>query len=72
MTTPLAEVDLRVGGRYRIHMQGADGVLHRVTGIYQEVDPPRRPNEAVRDRHESGWAGCLAKLATVVSDGAKP
>jgi len=32
----------------------------------------RFPNEAVRDRHESGWAGCLAKLATVVSDGAKP
>ncbi len=110
MTAPLAEVDVRVGGRYRIHMQAPDGTLHRVTGIYREVDPPRRlvytwaweekpaegetlvtvefhdrggrtevvliherfPNEAVRDQHESGWTGCLAKLATVVSQGGKP
>jgi uncharacterized protein YndB with AHSA1/START domain len=109
MTAPLAEVDVRVGGRYRIHMQAPDGTLHRVTGIYREVDPPRRlvytwaweekpaegetlvtvechdrggrtevvliherfPNEAVRDQHESGWTGCLVKLATVVSDGDK-
>lgn len=110
MTTPVAEVDLRVGGRYRIHMRGPDGTLHRVTGIYQEVDPPRRvvytwaweekpeegetlvtvefrdrggrtevvliherfPNEAVRDSHASGWAGCLAKLGPVVSAPGQP
>jgi uncharacterized protein YndB with AHSA1/START domain len=42
MTTPFAEVDLRVGGRYRIHMRAPDGAEHRVAGVYREVDPPRR------------------------------
>jgi len=40
--TPTAEVDLRVGGRYRIDMRAPDGTLHRVTGTYREVDPPNR------------------------------
>jgi uncharacterized protein YndB with AHSA1/START domain len=30
-TTPLAEVDLRPGGRYRIHMRTPDGTLRRLT-----------------------------------------
>jgi uncharacterized protein YndB with AHSA1/START domain len=42
METPLAEVDLRVGGQYRIHMRAPDGAEHRVFGVYREVDPPRR------------------------------
>lgn len=42
MSTPLAEVDLRVGGRYRIHMRSPDGAEHRVVGEYREVDPPKR------------------------------
>src|SRR2546422_7814419 len=42
LTTPVAEVDLRVGGRYRIDMRAPDGTLHRVTGTYREVDPPNR------------------------------
>ena len=42
LTTPIAEVDLRVGGRYRIDMRAPDGTLHRVTGTYREVDPPNR------------------------------
>ena len=41
-TTPVAEVDLRVGGRYRIHMRAPDGSVERVTGVYQTVDPPHR------------------------------
>jgi len=40
--TPLADVDLRVGGRYRIHMQAPDGTLHKVTGTYRVVDPPKK------------------------------
>ena len=42
-TTPIAEVDLRVGGRYRIGMQapGQDMVLV-VGGTYREVTPPAR------------------------------
>src|SRR3989441_9138601 len=42
LTTPVAEVDLRVGGRYRIDMRAPDGTLHRVTGTYRQVDPPNR------------------------------
>ena len=42
-TTPLAEVDLRVGGQYRLGMQppGSTHVLV-VTGEYQEIKPPWR------------------------------
>ncbi|MDQ2889249.1 MAG: SRPBCC domain-containing protein [Gemmatimonadota bacterium] len=37
-----AEVDLRVGGRYRIAMSRPDGTVHRVTGVYREILPPSR------------------------------
>lgn len=42
MTVPLVEVDLRVGGSYRIHMREPGGQEHRVTGTYRVVEPPRR------------------------------
>lgn len=32
-----AEIDARVGGRYRIVMRGSDGELHQVGGEYLEV-----------------------------------
>jgi len=38
----LAEVDLKVGGRYRIHMQGPDGTVYRLTGAYREIASPSR------------------------------
>ncbi len=34
-----AEVDARVGGRYRIVMRTSDGEEHGVSGIYREVVP---------------------------------
>ena len=37
-----ASMDVRVGGRYRIVMRGADGETHRVGGTYEEVVPNRR------------------------------
>lgn len=37
-----AEIDLRVGGRYRIAFNGPDGEAHEVSGVYQEVEPHRR------------------------------
>jgi len=42
-TTPIAEVDLRVGGRYRLGMQppGDDGVLI-VGGTYRQILPPEK------------------------------
>lgn len=42
-TTPLAEVDLKVGGRYRLGMQppGNTPILI-VGGVYQEILPPEK------------------------------
>ena len=42
-TTPIAEVDLRVGGRYRLGMKApGDNPGLIVGGVYQEVLPPDR------------------------------
>jgi uncharacterized protein YndB with AHSA1/START domain len=42
-TTPLAEVDLRVGGHYRLGMQPPGSQeLFVATGVYQEIAPPHR------------------------------
>jgi uncharacterized protein YndB with AHSA1/START domain len=42
-TTPVAEVDLRVGGRFRLGMQGP-GVdeMYIATGEYLEIQPPEK------------------------------
>jgi uncharacterized protein YndB with AHSA1/START domain len=39
-TAPGVEVDLRVGGAYRIAMQPPDGELFHLAGEYRDVDPP--------------------------------
>ena len=57
MTVPICEVDLRVGGRYRLQMRAPDGATHTAFGSYREIDPPKRlvytwsweENPAVRD-----------------------
>lgn len=41
MTVPIAELDVRVGGRYRIVMRNPSGEFEHV-GEYREVDPPHR------------------------------
>ena len=38
----LAELDVRVGGRFRIVFGGPDGRAHEVQGVYKEVVPSRR------------------------------
>jgi len=38
----LAELDVRVGGRFRIVFGGPDGKMHECAGVYQEVVPNRR------------------------------
>lgn len=37
--TPNAEVDLRVGGRYRIQIRSPQGKFHTVVGVYKEITP---------------------------------
>lgn len=41
-TVGLAEVDLRVGGQWRIDMRGPGGEMWSVRGEYREIDPPLR------------------------------
>jgi uncharacterized protein YndB with AHSA1/START domain len=41
-TAPSVEVDLRVGGSYRIAMQPPDGDLFHLSGEFCEVDPPKK------------------------------
>jgi len=38
----LAQLDLRVGGRFRIVFGGPDGKAHDVQGVYKEVVPHRK------------------------------
>jgi uncharacterized protein YndB with AHSA1/START domain len=41
-TAPSIEIDLRVGGSYRIAMQPPEGDLFYLTGEFREIDPPAR------------------------------
>lgn len=41
-TNSVVEVDLRVGGRYKIGMQAPDGTAYTAVGAYQVVDPPKK------------------------------
>jgi uncharacterized protein YndB with AHSA1/START domain len=42
LTVSLAEIDLRPGGAYRIHMRDPDGKVHKVGGVYREIVSPER------------------------------
>jgi len=37
-----AEVDLRVGGRYRLANRFADGTVLWITGVFEAIEPPAR------------------------------
>lgn len=39
---PICEIDLRTGGSYRFVMRKDDGTEMVMTGVYQEISPPRR------------------------------
>ena len=40
--TPVAEVDLQVGGAYRIQMVAPNGEKHTVGGVYKEITSPEK------------------------------
>ncbi len=42
LSTPSAEVDLRVGGKYRIAMRDPSGAEYHAVGVYREIDRPRK------------------------------
>ena len=39
-TCPTAEIDLKVGGKYRIAMKPPEGDVFYVKGTYREIKPP--------------------------------
>ena len=39
---PLAEADLKLGGRYHIVMKSPDGEEHDVSGMYREIVPNKK------------------------------
>jgi uncharacterized protein YndB with AHSA1/START domain len=41
-TVPNIQLDLRVGGTYRIEMDPPDGNPFHLSGVFREVDPPAR------------------------------
>lgn len=41
-STPAAQVDLRVGGGYRIEIHAPDGKPHIVVGTYEEIKAPEK------------------------------
>jgi uncharacterized protein YndB with AHSA1/START domain len=41
-TTTVVELDVRVGGRYRINMKGPDGAEHDISGVYRRITPQRK------------------------------
>ncbi len=41
-STPLVEVDLRIGGRYRIQMKAPDGATYTVVGTFRQVIVPEK------------------------------
>ncbi|MDB6021102.1 MAG: Activator of Hsp90 ATPase 1 family protein [Pedosphaera sp.] len=42
MTVPLASMDLRVGGKFRIQMKAPDGEFFTAVGVFKEVKAPER------------------------------
>jgi|SRR5579863_8040554 len=41
-TTPSAEVDLRIGGAYKLAMKSPDGETHVVFGTFIEIEAPKK------------------------------
>ena len=37
-----AEIDLAVGGKFKIKMENAEGKVHTAFGVYREIEPPHR------------------------------
>ena len=66
-TTPLAEVDVREGGRYRLSMRTDEGEVHTVGGKYTEIRPPERLSYtwAWEDGPEPVMAGSESTLVVV-------
>jgi uncharacterized protein YndB with AHSA1/START domain len=53
-TTRVPELDLRVGGTYKVEIHHKGGNVHTVLGTYREIRPPERIVFTWRWEHDSG------------------
>ncbi len=60
-----ADVDLRVGGSYRIHIRGPDGKDWIASGVYREIRHPERLVFTWRWAHEPNVADMVVTLELV-------
>jgi uncharacterized protein YndB with AHSA1/START domain len=60
-----AEIDLRVGGTYRIANQFPDGTVIWIAGVFEVIEPPRRLTYTWRLESQSG----LVERVTVCFEG---
>jgi uncharacterized protein YndB with AHSA1/START domain len=61
--TPVAEVDLRVGGSYRLSMEDPEtGTVHTVGGEYREVRRPERLAYSWRWEQDDGSTGHVSTV----------
>ena len=57
-----ADIDLRVGGRYRIAFQAPNGETHEASGIYEVVEPNKRLV------FSWGWKGTPERISRITID----
>jgi uncharacterized protein YndB with AHSA1/START domain len=62
---PVCEVDLRVGGAFRVDMQGPDGTVYPCTGTYREIVPPERIVYSATTTDDNPCGGGLPPHSTV-------
>jgi uncharacterized protein YndB with AHSA1/START domain len=68
MSIPDVEVDLRVGGRWRVAMQEPEGgARHTVVGTYREITPPERLVTTWSWLPEDGAAQSMGPEETMVT-----
>ncbi len=64
-SAPHCEVDLRIGGCFRIDMRGPDGLAYPCTGVYREIVPPERIVYTSTASDENPCGGGLPPRAVV-------
>jgi uncharacterized protein YndB with AHSA1/START domain len=65
MTTPVCELDLRPGGRFRTVMRAPDGTEYATRGVFLEVVAPERI--VFTDAYEPGWVPAAHVFFTAVT-----
>ena len=69
MTLPICEIDFRVGGTYRSVWRKSQGEEMGASGVYREIDPPRR--FVATERFDPPWypGEALITISFVERDG---